>query len=553
MIAAVFAADARAAERRLATLGEATPRVVSCARGALAVSSDPPRADIDPALGRAWIGDVAGQGAAIELTASGLTLSRGPFGGRSLYYACEPGLVVVCSRLAPLLASKALDVDGVAGLVALRPPEDRSRTAFSSIRRVAAGEAVVWDDPNDPPRRSSSFRTGPQLDGADADELARDLRGRFVEAVARAMKGAGRVGVLASGGVDSSAVLAAAVRISRERGGPGVVALNHEIEGDGDDRPYFRQLCAWLGVEVIRIAPLDAAAKSGIDELVVDARPLSSPTATWDIALARKARAHGVDVILSGAGGDDLFDGDLGLFDPWSAGLAAPRRAWAAARLHGVHWAGGARDRLEHLVLRPALRKLVPQRLRVAMARSDRHRWAGPALTRHLRSPDPDRAALRARSTSDRMRAIALSGYLLDQRDGRSGYEIASRCEARDPFFDPALTSFVATLPAESFFSGGWVRGLFRDAIAGLVPDAIRFRESKGRFELAFEQHLNAIGGPAALEPILAMRGLADLGIVEPKAYRERFERLVREPWRASLWTELWPALAVEVFVQRYG
>jgi hypothetical protein len=154
--------------------------------------------------------------------------------------------------------------------------------------------------------------------------------------------------------------------------------------------------------------------------------------------------------------------------------------------------------------------------------------------------------------TEDPWSAFALSVDMLDVADVRSQCEVASNLPRIDPYLDGDFIRFVASLPPELLFYGHRVRGLFRHATVGLLPDSLRLRPDKASFEPATDELLPAIENEPWFRELLRMEALGDLGLVEPKAFREAFAR-VRAGGGEGGWLEAWPALAVEAFVRKPG
>lgn len=118
------------------------------------------------------------------------------------------------------------------------------------------------------------------------------------------------VGAFLSGGVDSSAVVA----FARERD-PKIRCFTIEVEGREDagqhaDLPYALRVAEHLSVplEVVQVSPESFARDLpllvyGLDE------PIADPSGLNVLYIAMAARSVGTKVLLSGAGGDDLFTG----------------------------------------------------------------------------------------------------------------------------------------------------------------------------------------------------------------------------------------------------
>ncbi|HEY8088319.1 MAG TPA: asparagine synthase-related protein, partial [Polyangiaceae bacterium] len=182
-----------------------------------------------------------------------------------------------------------------------------------------------------------------------------------------------------------------------------------------------------------------------------------------------------------------------------------------------------------------------------------RYPWAGPRLRRYLDDvgsslPEP-RPGL-ASTPAERFEAMARSPYLFQSCLGRAQEEALSGCTRRDPFFDEEFLRAVARLPPLALMHRDFRRGLLREAMRDLVPDEVRWRETKSVMEPVLGQMIEGAGGFRVLEPLADARMLADLGIAEPRAFRRAFEALARDPDHGP-WVTMWPALATEAFLRR--
>jgi asparagine synthetase B (glutamine-hydrolysing) len=271
-----------------------------------------------------------------------------------------------------------------------------------------------------------------------------------------------------------------------------------------------------------------------------------------EVEMMARARAHGAECVLSGAGGDDIFDGE-----PRAIAARARRgellRAVRAARAHrGVE---APRSRTVAWVLRPLLASLTPTAVRLRLARRrppSIPAWAGPALREYLER-------MRERSLAQLPRLLS-EGVFVDPDDVerhrvniawlRHQEEIASGIEERDPFLDRELIATVDGFDPEWLLTGGIRRGLFRAALADLLPAPFLDREDKARFEPAL---MRVTGAPAGLERMRDLASadeLASLGLVEPQPFRRAFEAFLAAPDEGPPWMTTWAALGVERFLR---
>jgi asparagine synthase (glutamine-hydrolysing) len=62
--------------------------------------------------------------------------------------------------------------------------------------------------------------------------------------------------------------------------------------------------------------------------------------------------------------------------------------------------------------------------------------------------------------------------------------------EPRFPFFDRRLIEFCISLPPQQMLYKGWTRSIFRRAMAGILPDDVRWRTSKANIGLSFKMNM---------------------------------------------------------------
>ena len=585
MIAAVSGASDDAAVKAIATkLGNAggggvPPEVGAAGASHVAVMAWPGVSSrIDCKRGLAWTGRITGQGLVGALptevgdlggtfsvaatTGDRLVLARSLFGGRSMYFARDAGhrALVACSRLGPLAGSlstaPALDVTRLAALVLGVPALDERSTIFDGIRRVVPGETLSFGYEGDIFRSRAALIP---LDAAPRD-WASELRGEFERAVSRATSGCKRVAILLSGGLDSSAVFAALV--ARERGASArevadIMAITLDFDASHSDRPYLDSLAKAYGIVPVRVAPNECASHA-FSSLVIDGAPRAWPSAAMEVHLLEVARAGGADVVLSGVGGDFFFDLEFISFGERALAGDVFGAAWDAASLRAVYWKPTKRGRIGDFVIRPLIRGMLPPRLlrglRRMRGRASRRgpEWAGPALRRFAAEVhDAAIASEPARGRGARMNELAQSSVFADIADALTQIEVYSGCREEHLYFDADFARFLASIPSDVVLQDGWLRGVVRAAFRDGWPECIRAREDKGDFEPAFAAFLAGLRASGELDRLLRMEALGDLGLVEPRRFRESFEQLTSDPDNGGAWTRHWPALAVEEFASR--
>ncbi|MDP9034025.1 MAG: asparagine synthase C-terminal domain-containing protein [Myxococcota bacterium] len=503
-----------------------------------------------------------GDFALVALACGGLVAASGPGGGhRPVFVVNQPRWVAASTRLRVVLAlletRPGLDIDYLASSVAIETPLVPSATPYRGIHHVPLGQAWLLRAGTEDQRRSTLLDL-PQVENTASErENSALLRETIERAVIRATRGATKVGVALSGGLDSSSVLGT-MAILRQRGtiASDVEAFSWEFDtpDPADDRPFRRSVERRLGVRSHSVAPAEAApfVRRG---MVLDAMPCTDcPCPLW-IALDRAARRRGINRILTGAGGDNVLEGDPTLFGELALRgrpIDAVRKAIFLRMGYTSPW-----SRVRDFVVRPVVRAMTPETLR-ARYRMRRERrwldWMGSRFDRWLvdRNASGSAQAITLNSSpAERYAALACMPFLADVVLLRSQQEEATQYHRIDPLFDDEVLRFVASLPPLALLAGGYARGLLRQAMADCLPVEVRTRLRKAYIDPAFVGMVAASGGFERMEDLARVSRLADLGLVEPKAYRKHFDRMSTHPLD-GVWSSAWPALAVEEFLRQY-
>lgn len=445
-------------------------------------------------------------------------------------------------RLRAVVSAPTLDHDTLATHLLFDAPLPYERTLYTGVVSEPSPEA--WGP-------GSSAASEPPSSPAAAAELLVAALERSIE---RAVGGARRVAVLAGGGIDSSGLLALTVDVMRRRGGS-AFAVALDFESPGDDRPHLRALQAHLSCEVVRVSPRAGAAHLSLLHEGIDGAPVFWPFTVVQTALYAAAREHGAEILLTGAGGDHLFDGDPRAL----AALArkSPREAVRAAR--SLRDFDELRFPALEWVLRPLVVPLVPTSLRRVVARRIRRRspsaseaWAGSRLrdvAHRLADRKLEHALARPSADVERYFEHPERRHFLWTVHQE---QVAGGIERRDPYFTLDVARVMANVPAPFVLDGGRRRGLFRRAMRGKVPESILDRPDKAEFAPAFTMFFEAAGGTQAFARELEGRALGRLGLVDPGAFAREAPRALTCPDALARFGYAWAAISTEAFLSSH-
>jgi len=368
-------------------------------------------------------------------------------------------------------------------------------TPFDRVFRVGPGEALRVKDRRIIRRWRWAHSTwaGAQLN-LDAGEAIRRVRESVRIAVHRQMIADVQVGAFLSGGLDSSAVVAMAREVSPQIECFTIDTGSVRDSGVADDLPYARRVAKHLGVPLHEIQVDSVRMAADLERMVLQLdEPLADPAPLNVLYISQLARQHNVKVLLSGAGGDDLFTG----YRRHRALMLESYWAWLprGAR-HGL------RTAFSHLGQRGALGRRLTKAFAHADWSPDRRlagyfMWADPARVLGLFASDHRVALANEAMTAplenyldtlpptlspiQRMLALEQRFFLTDHNllytDKMS---MAVGVEVRVPFLDNDLVALANALPPGLKQRGAEGKWVLKKAMEPYLPREVIYRPKTG-------------------------------------------------------------------------
>lgn len=495
-----------------------------------------------------------------------LVLARDRMGKKPLYWGEFSGEFVFASEVRALLqhplVPREVDAEALFAFLTLDYVPS-PRCILRGLRKVPGGGYVLIRDGEVREGTYADIPVPRECEEVGLGEAAKRVFDTLVAATGRRLESDVPLGVFLSGGLDSTAVVAAmAEHVPAARIRTFTVGFD---DPSYDESGPARSVAAHFGTgHHERILTGQDALAIVQDCAGVADEPLGDYSLIPTHLLARFARER-VTVALSGDGGDELFYG----YPTFAAHRWADRIARLLPRV--------ARDRWV-----PALVNWLPPsdadwsleyRLK-RLARGLRHgpfarhfAWIGgldPALARSvlhgdLRSrlsgedayPDVDAVVERAPVPGD-MRRLAYLYARLYLQDGVlvkvDRASMAVGLEVRSPFLDPDMVALAFSLPPGLSMRRFETKILLRHALRGRVPDAILRRPKKG-FGMPLARWLRTDLKPLMLE-LLSPRRLAREGILDPEVVRTLVEAHLSG--RENLRKELFNLMVFELWMSRY-
>jgi asparagine synthase (glutamine-hydrolysing) len=474
-----------------------------------------------------------------------LILSRDRVGVRPLYYAEHDGRVVFGSEVKAIFAGapdlpRRFDAAGLDESVTfwtVVPP----RTVFEGVRELEPGHVRVYADGGAVTDRAYWKPDYPgDFKGSLADAAA-EVKDALERATAlRMLRADVDVGSYLSGGLDSSVI--AALGLAAKGRGFHTFSLRFE-DAEYDEGVFQRKMSEFIGSRHHEVVVSRGDIARAFPETCFHAeRPILRTAPAPMFLLSKLVREHGIKVVLTGEGADEMFAG----YDLFREG--AVRRFWARAPT------SERRPKLLDRLYPYLARSPVAQR---AMAQAffgrNLEKWREPGFahdTRWRTTAAVKRllaAPLRAARTADQARdellaslppelagwshlaqdqyleiRTLMSGYLLSAQGDRM--LMGNSVEGRFPFLDREVMALAARLPDSYKLRGLDEKHVLKKVGEQLVPEEIRARPKqpyRAPDALAF------VGGgrPDWVDELMSARFATDCGVFEPAAVAGLWEK----------------------------
>ncbi len=472
-----------------------------------------------------------------------LFVARDGFGVKPFYYSCDANGFIFASELKAILEYKGLDREIDLNAVYYHLSylwSPAPHTMLKEVSKLEPGHAMVV-------RSGGIIRKWAYYDlpyhmepfDDDESELARNLADKIETAVRRQMISDVPVGAFLSGGLDSSSIVAFASKMARS-GRLDCFTIDLETSGrfDGfaDDLPFARRVAKIFNARLHTVvAGPDMIGRLQemiylLDEPQADPAPLNA------LLICELAAGHGIKVLLSGAGGDDILSGyrrHAALeFEKYWAWLPLPfRQAFRCAtqRLPGNSTFG---------------RRLLKAFSSADMSFEDRlvayFRWieghtvfgllSDDLQARFKRSP-PENPLKNTLSKIDarkdplqKMLYLEAKHFLADHNlNYTDKMGMATGVEVRVPFLDPDLVEYAVRIPSRYKQKGKIGKYIFKRAMEPYLPKAVIYRPKTG-FGAPLRQWLHKDLNPVVME-LLGERNLKEHGLFNPA----KVDRLIKD------------------------
>lgn len=424
-------------------------------------------------------------------------------GTRAFYYYFSAGLFAFSTLIRPLFVLPGIarehDETWFADFLAIPSVMhqlDPELTPYKNIRLLPAGHTltvrpggaakqVYWQVARQPELKLNS--------DVDYDEAFLEVLGQAVRCRLRSTR---PVGVMMSGGLDSTTVACLAAR-ELAKSGRRLQAFS-AVPAPGyrdwlpagslaDETPYINAVIEQY--ENIDVTYCNSAGKHALSDTGRLLAMLEQPYKTientfWIDSILAAAQERNIGVVLHGGAGNVTIS--WGDFPPYLLSLL---RAGQWRRFYRESRAVARRCRQPHRALLILFRSLLPGSLQKILNRLENSNWGKDIQDLSPISPDFARQA----AVRERFRRFGYDPLLINRMDSletrlkhlRPDYFshlgvittkqcLAYRTALRDPTMDKRVIEFCLSLPENQYVRNGWDRFLIRRAMTGILPDMVR-------------------------------------------------------------------------------
>ncbi len=424
-----------------------------------------------------------------DLNSHTLWLARDRFGIKPLYYLSKPEFFAFASRPSALLTLPGVQKDVNKQYVALfaashyryfdHQPE---RSPYTEISQLPAAHILCFQNGKIKKTAYWSLRNLPDFSESE-DTLAERYRDLILDAVSLRLKSTNRPAFTLSGGLDSSSVLASAVKMSGQKQHIFSTVYSDKTYDETEEIRSMLDTTAqkWYTVKVDKPDVFKL-----VDEMIgLHDQPVA--TATWlaHYVLCQEVKKAGFDGLFGGLGGDELNAGEYEYYFFYFADLRREGKEdelkrevelWAKYHNHPIY-------QKNFQVMESGLKEMVDLNVPgKCLAYEKRMKKYSASLNRDYYDLNqfipvmegPFSSYLKNRAYHDLTRETAPACLRAEDRQS-----LAFGITHVLPFFDHRLAEFMFRVPGQLKIKDGITKHLLRKAMIGILPEETRTRIKK--------------------------------------------------------------------------
>src|SRR5215213_692969 len=416
-----------------------------------------------------------------------LYLVRDVAGTRALRYHVDNDRIIWSTETAALLAlqHREIDEEYIAGAMSRGPNSEL--TPYKNILNVKPAHVVTVKATGDirserywrlDPSKVIKYSTDEQYQEHALEQLSEAIRCR--------LRSDRLVFAELSGGLDSSAIVCVADQLikKREVQTPGLETVSHVFDEcpTSDERRYIRLVESQRQIPGHHIEDEDFRLLAPLpnDLAIVTPNPVVLSFG-FHSGIRKAMERAGSRVLLSGLGGDQMFGGVYGAYPEVADLFASGRFLTLHQRLRA--WSTAMKKSYASLLWKDAVVRQFPQRLQAITAgrAAQLPPWYNPGFARRMKLQERLLARERLRSFPTHSSRDQARGFLSAVKSISSCWRAEQfGIEVTYPFAHRPLVEFLQAIPLAQLMQPGENRVVMRRMLAGILPEEIAARRTKG-------------------------------------------------------------------------
>jgi asparagine synthase (glutamine-hydrolysing) len=493
--------------------------------------------------------------------------ARDPIGIKPLYYYFKGGVFRWSSEPKAIFEDKAVSKEPNLPLICLyllNRFDEREETLYKDVYRLPASQYMIVENGKIQKGKYWDINPNYTISHETDEAYTEHYLSLFKQAVRARLRSHSPVGVLLSGGLDSSSIVCTAQVLYQEKSIPDRGFETFSLIFDTlpcDERIYINEVANKWSVRSNCFTYEDHVSSVDFEQTYQYSDIGYFPTLISYRPVLSVAQQKGIRVMLNGIGGDDLLAGGFDhLTDLTFQGnirkLIMQLRHDAELSSHSPY----------SLFLNYCIKPLIPRPIKASIRQTlklfrggEVPTWINPAYFRKVEAdgrlngiPSPPKFPTRSQQ---RIYEGLFYGWNADAIDMQERFSAHFAIEDRYPFFDRRLVEFSLALPEEQRWHKERSKFILRQAMRGVLPSLVQNRKDKAEFSPQVDWELKERQADK-VERLIHKSILGALGLIDI----DRFHMLFKEYQKSDtsyrigdtieifVWLELWLRSALGLY-----
>jgi asparagine synthase (glutamine-hydrolysing) len=411
----------------------------------------------------------------IDLKRNEIFIGRDRIGIKPLYYIQDQGKFSFASEIKALLQDSTytpqVNKSVLFEYLIYRTHDHREDTFFKGIKRLLPGCFMRINMSGGIIETQKYWNPEINLEFASTKsdkEYAHELREELFDSVRHHMISDVPVGVLLSGGLDSTGIACVMNKLRTEENQDthttNLLTFSSIYPGDPmDEKKYIKEVTNFIPVEDHYIEPTLDGFWEEINEWIYTQEEPTISSAPYAIYSVMREASKYVKVMLSGQGGDELFAGYIPYFSSYLSSARQSKKYFEMMR-ESVQGFDMYFNYLQSGIKSKMLGKNNLNMSDLLNSKEFEERVFEYSIGKDLNQ----------RLFSDLTQFSVPNEVRYEDKNS-----MAFSVESRVPLLDHKLVEYVLKLPMDQKIKYGWNRYVYRNALKGVIPESTRTRRKK--------------------------------------------------------------------------